>query len=95
MRTANRDCAMNTALRWFLFLILMLLPPAAASAQEETYKIAPGDSLEISVWKDPDLTRQMVVPPDGILSLPLFPELTEDEVDRVVTSIGIALSGAR
>jgi dTDP-4-amino-4,6-dideoxygalactose transaminase len=32
---------------------------------------------------------------DVILSLPLFPELREDEVDRVVTSVGIALSGAR
>jgi len=32
---------------------------------------------------------------DGILSLPLFPELTEDQVNRVVTAVSIAFSGAR
>ena len=30
-----------------------------------------------------------------ILSLPLFPELTDDEVNRVTTAVGIALSGKR
>jgi dTDP-4-amino-4,6-dideoxygalactose transaminase len=32
---------------------------------------------------------------DGILSLPLFPELTEDQVNRVVTAVSIAFSGTR
>jgi len=37
----------------------------------ESYKIQPGDVLEISVWKEPDLIRQILVRPDGGLSFPL------------------------
>jgi polysaccharide biosynthesis/export protein len=35
------------------------------------YIIGAGDILEISVWKDPALTRQVVVLPDGTFSFPL------------------------
>ena len=35
------------------------------------YQIQPGDILEISVWKEPDLLRQVLVRPDGGLSYPL------------------------
>jgi len=43
----------------------------AVFADESTYKIAPGDVLEISVWKDESLSREVVVPPDGVISFPL------------------------
>lgn len=33
-----------------------------------TYLVGPGDVLEISIWKEPDLLRQIVVPPDGVIS---------------------------
>ncbi len=39
------------------------------------YEIAPGDTLEISVWKDESLTRQLIVPPDGIISFPLVEDI--------------------
>ena len=35
------------------------------------YAIGVGDVLEISAWKDPALTRQVVVLPDGTISFPL------------------------
>jgi polysaccharide export outer membrane protein len=35
------------------------------------YLIQPGDLLQISVWKEPDLTREVLVRPDGGLSFPL------------------------
>ncbi|MDH3380627.1 MAG: polysaccharide biosynthesis/export family protein, partial [Gammaproteobacteria bacterium] len=35
------------------------------------YTINPGDLLEISVWKEPDLQRQVLVRPDGAFSFPL------------------------
>lgn len=38
---------------------------------EDAYKIQPGDVLEISVWKEDDLLRQVLVRPDGGLSFPL------------------------
>ena len=36
------------------------------------YIIGPQDVLEISVWRNPDLSRQVTVRPDGRISLPLI-----------------------
>jgi polysaccharide export outer membrane protein len=36
------------------------------------YIIGPQDVLEISVWRNPDLSRQVSVRPDGRISLPLI-----------------------
>jgi polysaccharide export outer membrane protein len=59
-------------------LCLMIAP--GAWAEEPTlpvvgYAIGPGDVLEVSVWKNPDLTRQVVVLPDGKITFPLLGEL--------------------
>ena len=35
------------------------------------YQIGPEDILDISVWKEPDLQRQVLVRPDGGISFPL------------------------
>jgi len=35
------------------------------------YTVNPGDMLEISVWKEPDMQRQVLVRPDGAFSFPL------------------------
>lgn len=52
----------------------------AAHAQEATdseapvrppYKLNPGDILSITVWKEEDLQRQVIVRPDGAFSFPL------------------------
>jgi polysaccharide export outer membrane protein len=42
---------------------------------EDLYHVGPGDVLEISVWKDESLSRNLVVPPDGILSFPLIGDI--------------------
>jgi polysaccharide biosynthesis/export protein len=39
------------------------------------YKIGPQDVLRIDVWKEPDLTRQVSVRPDGKISLPLLDDV--------------------
>ncbi|MCP4673480.1 MAG: polysaccharide export protein [Desulfobacula sp.] len=39
------------------------------------YRIGPGDVLDIAVWKNPDLTKQLVVLPDGNIHFPLIKEL--------------------
>jgi polysaccharide export outer membrane protein len=56
--------------------ILFAQPFQTALAQqgspiEEEYKIQAGDVLEVSVWKEPDLLRQVLVRPDGGFSFPL------------------------
>ena len=46
-----------------------IVPPSTGATPD--YAIGAGDLLEISVWKDPALTRQVVVLPDGTISFPL------------------------
>ena len=36
------------------------------------YHIAPGDAIQIEVWKEPAITRTTLVRPDGKISLPLL-----------------------
>lgn len=47
--------------------------PAALGAED--YKIGAEDVLDISVWRNADLTRAVQVRPDGRISLPLVGEL--------------------
>lgn len=49
------------------------LPPPAASTQieERDYLINPGDILEISVWKEEGMEREVLILPDGTFSFPL------------------------
>ena len=57
------------------FFVSLLLSVAFGSSTvmsaENRYYIGPGDILEISVWKDESLSREVIVPPDGIISFPL------------------------
>ncbi|MCZ8129681.1 MAG: polysaccharide biosynthesis/export family protein [Steroidobacteraceae bacterium] len=46
----------------------------AVSALTE-YRLSPGDQLEISVWKEPELTKTVIVRPDGRFSVPLAGEI--------------------
>jgi polysaccharide biosynthesis/export protein len=47
-------------------------PAAKAATQDPNYTIGPQDVLDISVWKEPELTRSVPVRPDGKISLPLL-----------------------
>ena len=41
------------------------------SADQAGYRINAGDRLEVSVWKEPELQREVLVGPDGAFSFPL------------------------
>ncbi|HID98414.1 MAG TPA: polysaccharide export protein [Thermodesulfobacteriaceae bacterium] len=56
------------------FILFILALPAIAD-QTPSFRLGPGDVLEISVWKDPDLTRQVIVQPDGYISFPLVGQI--------------------
>lgn len=54
-----------------------ILAQRPASAQQTPdYLLSAGDKLEIAVWKEPDLTKELIVRPDGKVSFPLAGELT-------------------
>ena len=48
---------------------------AAAQIVEEKYQLGPEDVIEISVWKEKDLTKQISIRPDGKISYPLIGEI--------------------
>ena len=45
---------------------------AAGPLEGSRFELGPGDLLEVSVWKDEALSRQVVVRPDGKISFPLI-----------------------
>ena len=47
----------------------------ATKSPQQEYVIGPEDELNISVWKQPDISRSVPVRPDGKISLPLVGEL--------------------
>ncbi len=49
--------------------------PAAAAAPDYSYVIGAGDNLNITVWRNPDLSMSVPVRPDGKISAPLVEEL--------------------
>ena len=52
------------------------LPAATGDAQYATrYRIAPGDTVQIFVWRNPEVSTSVPVRPDGLLSAPLLEEL--------------------
>jgi polysaccharide export outer membrane protein len=66
----------------FICLILAVAGPGSAFAQEQAgavagdaYEVQPGDLLEISVWREPELQKQVLVRPDGAFSFPLSGEI--------------------
>ncbi len=47
-------------------------PPAKAATEDPNYMIGAQDVLDISVWKEPELTLSVPVRPDGKISIPLL-----------------------
>jgi polysaccharide export outer membrane protein len=69
---------------------LMMLSLQSVHAQQASYAVKPGDVLEISVWKEPDLQREVLVRPDGAFSFPLVGEVdargkTVQELNKLVS----------
>ncbi len=44
---------------------------ATSATAPDGYRINPGDMLEVFIWNEKDLTREVLVRPDGFISVPL------------------------
>jgi polysaccharide export outer membrane protein len=61
-----------------ILLFLSLITSGAAYAQhygETEFQLGPGDVIHVFVYKEPDLTLEVPIRPDGKVSLPLIGEL--------------------
>ena len=79
---ASKGEAVRIARVCLTIAVLMFLSAGIATGAE-LYQVGPGDVLEISVWRDDTLSRELIVPPDGILSFPLI-----GDVDVANMSVG-------
>ncbi|WP_211364132.1 XrtA/PEP-CTERM system exopolysaccharide export protein [Propionivibrio limicola] len=76
---------LTAALRWvFIGVVAVVVsgcatgnPPAPTSAAspEYNYLIGPGDSVDIVVWRNPELSMSVPVRPDGKITAPLVEDL--------------------
>jgi polysaccharide export outer membrane protein len=55
---------------------------AAPAAPDAPYTVKPGDTLRVSVWKEPELQHLVLVEPDGTFTFPLCGEI--DAHDKTV-----------
>jgi polysaccharide export outer membrane protein len=59
-----------------LALITATMPAVAADSMAGAeYRVQPGDVLTVSVWREEDLQLEVVVRPDGGISIPLAGEI--------------------
>jgi len=85
-------------LRHFALQITMftaLICASAANSQEnaaapDAYEVQPGDVLFISVWKEPELQKEVLVRPDGAFSFPLSGQI--DARNKTVEDLRVELS---
>jgi len=57
--------------------------PAAPAAPD--YRLQPGDTIDVAVWKEPELQKLIVVRPDGKFSFPLAGEIAA--TNRTVSQV--------
>jgi polysaccharide export outer membrane protein len=101
MQRTNTTASARTALGLLLGLAAIAgsaalagnAPPSArpaAASEPPAYTLQPGDVIDISVWKEPDLTREVLIRPDGGLSFPLAGEITT--TGMTVEAVRLALT---
>jgi polysaccharide biosynthesis/export protein len=58
-----------------ILLVIFLSLPLIAISADAKYIIGESDSLDVSIWGEQTLSRQVTVRPDGLISIPLIGEL--------------------
>ena len=75
--------------RKLVFVILLLAGTAAAAQQSESYRLAPGEKVAISVFGEDDLSMNVTLPNNGVLKYPFLGDipvagLTVPELERAI-----------
>jgi polysaccharide export outer membrane protein len=78
------------ALLWCLYGLAQGSQPRPSDAVTGRYEVQPGDVLQISVWKEPDLNQQVLVRPDGGFSFPLAGDISA--IGKTVEELRVELT---
>jgi len=88
----QRVTAVNKQWKWMACAALLFVNAAASEDvyPRGAYRVQPGDVLQVSVWREPDMQLETVVRPDGGISVPLVGEVnakgkTVDELRTELT----------
>lgn len=94
------EIRMAKVLRTLRMCAVLVLAPALLFAQEgedisigtagSAYEVQPGDLLFISVWKEPELQKEVLVRPDGAFSFPLSGQI--DARNKTVEDLRVEIS---
>lgn len=73
----------------FFAITMMLTVSFSSYAEKRSYKVNPGDIIEINVWKEEGLVQEVLVRPDGGVSFPLVGEITAQglslgEIEKII-----------
>jgi len=60
---------------FFIVPVMSVFASDSQSSSAPHYLIGPGDAFSIFVWRNPELSRGVVVRPDGRISIPLVEDL--------------------
>jgi polysaccharide biosynthesis/export protein len=66
-------------------LLAVCAGAALASVPDQPYTVKPGDTLLVSVWKEPELQHPVLVEPDGTFAFPLCGQI--DAHDKTVAQL--------
>jgi polysaccharide export outer membrane protein len=74
----------------FLALVSQISSATEGNSFGETYRIQPGDILDVSVWEEENLQKQALVRPDGGMSFPLAGDMqvagkSVSDVQKLIT----------
>jgi polysaccharide biosynthesis/export protein len=91
-RFAQRSEFMNKLQNTLLCLLSLF--PFFARADAPPYLVNPGDVLQVFVWNEKELTQEVLVRPDGAISLPLAGQVSAGglSVPQIEQSLTDALS---
>jgi polysaccharide export outer membrane protein len=93
MRMRDQARALTRAIgyAWICWATALAAQPAAQSDTGAIvrYEVQPSDVLQVSVWRDPELTQQVIVRPDGAFSFPLVGEV--NAVGKTVEELRLEL----
>ena len=75
---------------FFLINFFLWTAPSTAQTESPAYLIGPNDILNIHIWREPELTRDVIVTPDGRITFPLIGNivaqgLTVTELKKIIT----------
>lgn len=84
-RSSSRYSHLPVLALLILMLGIAVATPARAQAAPGDYLLQPGDKLAVSVWKEEEMQKEIVITPDGKIAFPLAGELSA--AGRSVTDV--------